>query len=229
MIREFTSATAKLRSWTFVICLGLGLWSCSSSGSEADYPKALRSVEEAISPSTTEWADAVATDFQAQLDSTGQIVPDKTLEAVAPKADAVIKAGCDAIAKQESAMKKEVDVPGLPRLDDFPYIQLAKAIGRFPKQIYVTKVQWPDEWLLTPGAQPDYTAPLSAVDEEFFKRFLKSEFLEPDGSVVFPMPGTAQYSNFKGFLTNSKEALANRISYQSSPVERGIEKCLPSD
>ena len=126
-------------------------------------------------------------------------------------------------------MKKEVDVPGLPRLDDFPYIQLAKAIGRFPKQIYVTKVQWPDEWLLTPGAQPAYTAPLSAVDGEFFKRFLKSEFLGPAGSVVFPMPGTPQYPNFKGLLTNSKEVLANRISYQSSPVERGIEKCLPSD
>ena len=126
-------------------------------------------------------------------------------------------------------MKKEVDVPGLPQLDDFPKDRLATAIGRFPKQIYVTKVQWPDEWLLTPGAQPDYTAPLSAVDGEFFKRFLKSEFLGPDGSVVFPIPGAAQYSNFQGLLSNSKETLANRISYQASPVERGIEKCLPSD
>jgi hypothetical protein len=218
MIREFTSATARLGSWTLIISLGLALWSCSNAGSEADYPRALRSVQ-----------DAVATDFQAQLDSTGQIVPDKTLEAVAPKADAMIKAGCDAIAKQKSAMKKEIDVPGLPQLDDFPNVQLARTIGRFPKQIYVTKVQWPEEWLLTPGAQPDYTAPLSAVDGEFFKRFLKPEFLGPDGSVIFPMPGAAQYPNFQGLLDNSKETLANRISYQTSPVERGIEKCLPSD
>jgi len=214
--------------WLLIIVLCPALSSCSSSDSHTGYPQALRAVEDAISAPTAEWADAVAKSFQTQLDSAGEIAPDKTLEVAASKADAVISAGCDAIAKQKNALKKEVDVPGLPRLSDFPRIRLAQAMGHFPQQIYATKPIWPDDWLLTPGAQPDYTAPLTAVDREFFKRYLKAELLGPDGSVVFPMAGTPQYSNFKGLLYDSKGLLGNRVGYQSSPIDRGFEKCSPA-
>lgn len=203
--------------------------SCSNGESpESEYRKALTAVEKAMATPAATWADKIAETFQNQVDQAGRSDPEAVIKDVAPQARATVEAGCTAVSEHKGALKKERDPGELPSLRDFPRLQLAKALAKFPRQLYSMKVAWPDAWLLSPAKPPDYGPPLKDFDDRFFTHFLKPEFVSPDGSILFPAPSTPAYTNLRAMLY-AAAPFGNQLGYQSEEIWRGVERCIPND
>lgn len=226
--RESWAHRGQIRFVSCVAAIASFLWlpACSNGADPSkSYRKALLSVETALMGPTADWSDAVAAAYRNGFEQTGRFDSDAVRRQVSSKAETVTRTGCNAIARHKKALRSDQDAPDLPQLSDFPKVQLAQAIGRSPAQLYAMRVRWPEPWLLDVTAQPDYDAPPQTFEPTFFSRYLKAAFTGPSGSVVFPAPGTPEYSNFKGLLY-SKEAFAGRIATQAEPIANGLADCL---
>jgi hypothetical protein len=143
---------------------------------------------------------------------------------VRSRTEAVGTAACSAIRTHERVLKEEHDVPDVARPREFPMVELARATGKEPSQLFAMKLQWPDPWLLAANTQPDYSA---QFDPKFLTRFLKPEFVGQAGEAIFPTPGTPEYSNFIGWLYGGK-TIANHTSLISAPIQHEIDGCMPA-
>lgn len=205
-------------------CVGLlALFACSGERESSDsYRAAVVDVEAAMSPSVSTWVSGVVSEFREQLLKAGTFNPDGVRDNMRLDAEKVGAAGCSALAEHKSALKEDQKGSDIPRVREYPLVELARAIGREPAQLYAMKLSWPDPWLLKEGIQPDYTTPFA--DQGFLAKYLKPELVASDGSVVFPAAGSPEYANFLGWLYEGK-TIAAHTSVLSASIQDQIDAC----
>lgn len=203
---------------------------CSSGPPTAErYDKALQAVESSIRPTTSDWANTVATEADRHLRDSGAV--DRERLGAGPgtqeKARLVGKNACDAIKKNRKALEaaKPSQDSG-KRLDTFVTRETIVALGKFPLVLYSLRVTWPPPWLADPAHQPDFAAPSESADPAYLQTVLMPRFVGADGSFVVPERGSPDFPTFSGWINQTDSPFSGRIALVIDPISSAIRECI---